>query len=154
MLINFENGNSIALIADNELKGIINDCFYKSVVDDKENGKLFLESVKEDFKEGDINFPHELEMYLQGHIEREFGVFPDEIKILLKADLEKFIKDPDYAKTTFEENFDIIPEMGFDFWEVSLDEFIDDVDQRTFDAWFDTVWNAIKKAEKELKEED
>ena len=154
MLISFENGNSIALIADNELKDIINDCFYKSVVGDEENGKFFLESVKEDFKEGDIDFPHKLEMYLQGHIEEKYGVFPDEIKILLKADLEKFIKDPDYAKITFEENFDIIPEMGFDFWEVSLDDFIDDVDQRTFDAWFDTVWNAIKKAEKELKEED
>lgn len=82
--------------------------------------------IRQEFKTLNDNFVKNIEKYLCWYLSWKLSINISNIEVLLEADLEKFVSDPEYAQEIFEENFDILPEMGLKFWEIPLQDFIDE----------------------------
>ena len=128
MKINFENGKKIAQIEDDKIIEYVKATvrYYK--------GSL----IKRELSVFSESFVSNLKKYLCWYLSENFSITINDIEVVLETDLEKFIKDPDYAKTTFEENFDIIPEMGFGFWRIPFEIFFDEEN-------IDFLFNEVQK---------
>ena len=82
--------------------------------------------IRQEFKSLDDNFIKNIKKYLCWYLSWELSINISNVEVLLEADLEKFVSDPNYAQEIFSENFDVLPEIGLKFWEIPLQDFIDE----------------------------
>lgn len=130
-----ENNKKVIQIADSDVL----DCAKKSIEWFKEVGFDGCE-LKRAFEKLDDNFVSTVNKYLCWYLENISGINIDDVEVVLVADLHKFLTEADYAAEMFEENCDILPELGIKFWEIPISQFIDEENAQGF---FDEICKII-----------
>ena len=122
-----ENNKKVLQISDSDVLECVKKAisWFKEVAFDKCELKRIFEKL-------DDKFAQSLNKYVSWYFEDNLGINIDDVEIVLQADLHKFLTEADYATSTFEENCDILPELGIKFWEISINQFIDEENAESF----------------------